>query len=532
MQTSTIIDSTQKTAAHRELLRDVCFVRLSLDEGTGDGKIRVKGEFAKCGIATENKRVYPEGIWNKEIGRLGKAFNERRVFGEMDHPSDGRTSLQRVSHIVTGLKIGKDGVVVGEAEILPTEAGKNLAALLNSGCKVGVSSRGYGSTKSNDKGEEVVQPDYKLVTFDFVAEPADSDAYPDVHTESKTTIFEGVDMNAAEQQEKEQKQAAEFARIVMADDKKNKAGGEQEGVREEFSRDILSTITKMKAEVREQLRTEMAADPEVAGAKQILEQVKDLVRPFMLEGDAKAAVEAKEVEITKLKNEKAELDLKVKSLEDENAKLAAIAKEAGYKFWMERTLASDPDAETVRKFVGDVKAFENVDALKTKVESIRKELAKKREEAKIAEDARKAEITKATAEIQEAKKAAEEKSAKLEEALKKALTSEKGIALKLYAEQRLTNHPKAAKIRSLVESSEFSSKDEVDKLVDSFREKARDPDELEEVRARVRAKVGGGDEDAPLSEEKLSPPSKVEEGSYNGLGMSVGELKKLSGLRK
>ena len=102
MQTSTN-DTTPKLTAHRELLRDVCFVRLSLDEAAADGKIRVKGEFAKCGTATENKRVYPEGVWTKEIGRLGKAFNERRVFGEMDHPADGRTSLQRVSHIVTSL---------------------------------------------------------------------------------------------------------------------------------------------------------------------------------------------------------------------------------------------------------------------------------------------------------------------------------------------------------------------------------------------------------------------------------------------
>jgi len=534
MQISTT-DATPKPTAPRELLRDVCFVRLSLEEGTGDGKVRVKGEFAKCGIATENKRVYPEGVWSKEIGRLGKAFNERRVFGEMDHPADGRTSLQRVSHIVTSLKVGKDGLVIGEAEILPTEAGKNLAALLNSGCKVGVSSRGYGSTKSNDKGEEVVQQDYKLVTFDFVAEPADSDAYPDVHTESTNLIFEGVDMNA--EQEKEQKQAAEFARMVMAGDKKpapgTEAAAENDSVREEFSRDVLANIVKMKTEVREQLRAEMAADPAVAGAKNILDQVKDLVRPFMLEGDSKAVVEAKDAEIQKLKNQIAERDLKVSELEEENSKLADIAKEAGYKFWMERTLAADPDADSIRKFVGDVKSFANVDELKSKVESIRKELTKKREETKAVDEARKAEILKATAAIEEGKKIAETRAAKLEEALTKALTSEKGLALKLYAEQRLTNHPKAAKIRSLMENSEFSSKEDVDKLVDSFREKARDPDELEEVRARVRAVVKGGDEDSPLSEEKLSPPSRTADvGSYNGLGLSVGELKKLSGLRK
>lgn len=510
------------------LLTDVRFVQLSLDEATNDGKIKVKGEFAKCDIATENKRIYPEGVWNKEIGRLGRALGERRVFGEMDHPSDGRTSLNRVSHIVTGLKVSKDGKVVGEAEILPTEAGKNLSALLSSGCKVGVSSRGYGSTKSNDKGEEVVQQDYKLVTFDFVAEPADSDAYPDVHTESTNVIFEGVDMNA------EQEKAAEFARKVEAEQKGDVKNAD---VREEFAQSILSNISKMKGEATEEARTKLLADPKVGAALAFVEGLKEQLKPFWTSEDDKSAVALKDAEISKLKTEKSDLDLKLKTVIDERDRAIAVAKEAGYKYWLEHTLASDPDAELVKKAVGDVKTYENLDALKVRVEDFRKDLTKKRDEAKKVEDARKAEIAEATKTVEDARKAAELKSAKLEESLAKTLRSEKALALKLYVEQRLTNHPQAAKIRPLLETVKFESKDQVNALFDDFREKETDTDELESIRARVRANVGGGDEDRDedvITEEKREKTSRAARGdaNYNNLGIGVGELKKLAGLRK
>jgi hypothetical protein len=145
------------------------------------------------------------------------------------------------------------------------------------------------------------------------------------------------------------------------------------------------------------------------------------------------------------------------------------------------------------------------------------------------EDARRAEIEAATAAVEEAKRAAEEKAAKLEEGLKKALQSEKALALKLYVEQRLTNHPKAAKIRPLLEGRKFSSTEEIDEVVSGHREPMRDADELEAVRARVRKQVNGGEEYV-LDEEKTTPETRGGGSSYNGLGMPIGELKKLSGL--
>ena len=139
------------------LLTDVRSVKLQLVESADKtGKVFVRGEFGRADLATENKRVYPRKLWEREFTRLETGLSQRQVFGELDHPTDGRTSLNRVSHIITNLQLGDDGIVVGEAEILDTERGKNLMAMLKAGCSVGVSSRGYGSTKANDKGEEII----------------------------------------------------------------------------------------------------------------------------------------------------------------------------------------------------------------------------------------------------------------------------------------------------------------------------------------------------------------------------------------
>src|SRR5687768_11210855 len=144
------------TAPGQKLLVDSIPIQLQIVESGDSSKLVVRGEYARGDRATANKRFYKTTLWERESGRLGPAIAERKVFGELDHPADGRTSLSRCSHLITKLSV-EDGVVIGEAEILDTQRGRDLQALLKSGAKVGVSSRGYGSTVTNDKGEEVVQ---------------------------------------------------------------------------------------------------------------------------------------------------------------------------------------------------------------------------------------------------------------------------------------------------------------------------------------------------------------------------------------
>lgn len=522
----------------KELLSDVSYVRLSLGESNGE-RVKVRGEFAKCGVATENKRVYPGPIWEKEIKRLNKALKERRVFGEVDHPSDGQTKLARVSHVVTNLSI-KDGLVIGEAEILPTDAGKNLLALLQANVPVGVSSRGFGSVKSNDKNEDVVQEDYKLVTFDFVADPADVDAYPQV-AESRG-LFEGVEFEADDEQEK----AIEFARRIESE-KTGKQAEKQDSTREAFAKEILGNLATLRAEAREEARKELLNDPSVAGAKLALESLRSILKPFVLPEDVAGVVAEKDATIQKLQNEFAEQALKLKSLEEENASLAKMAKEVGYRFYLERILSGDNNAEAVRNLVGDVTVFENSDALKARVEAIKAEMSKKSEETQQVAEAKAKEVAESKAsekrirdefasklaELERRMVRADKEREELEEQLIEARSDKKELEAKLYAEQRLANHPKASKLRGLVEAA-GSKRETVEALVESEREPIRDSDDLQEVRARIRSKMRGGGREYAAEEMTEGTSSnrvrKSQNDDYLGLGMSLDSLKRLSGI--
>jgi len=140
-----------------------------------NGAFRVEGVFQRSDIENANKRVYPRRIWEKELGekRVQDALGSRSMYGELDHPSDGKTMLKRVSHVITGLDLQEDGTVTGGADILPTPNGQILRTLFEAGTQVGISSRGSGSVQSG-----VVQEDFKLGTFDFVARPSTPGALP------------------------------------------------------------------------------------------------------------------------------------------------------------------------------------------------------------------------------------------------------------------------------------------------------------------------------------------------------------------
>ncbi len=65
---------------------------------------------------------------------------------------------------------------MGEAEVLPTPSGCILKGLLESGVRIGISSRGVGNGVPNSDGVLVIES-YKLITFDAVADPSTINAY-------------------------------------------------------------------------------------------------------------------------------------------------------------------------------------------------------------------------------------------------------------------------------------------------------------------------------------------------------------------
>jgi len=70
----------------------------------------------------------------------------------------------------------ENGIVYGKVEILDTPSGKILKSLVEAGVKLGISSRGVGSTKK-DGDRHVVQDDFQLICWDYVSEPSTSGAF-------------------------------------------------------------------------------------------------------------------------------------------------------------------------------------------------------------------------------------------------------------------------------------------------------------------------------------------------------------------
>lgn len=472
---------------------------------------------------TRHIRLYPPSFRLEEVHHDGNIYCLRTTHGSFymeqngrsfwTGNSDGRTSLEKVSHIVTGMKM-EDGVLVGEAEILDTDKGRNLMAILKSGCKVGISSRGFGSTKPNDKGEDVVQEDYKLMTFDFVADPADQQAYPE-------PFFEGVEFPMSfKDKERERAKAKELEERIQ------ESGSDKSKLADE----VLATIASLREDIKAEVRGELLSDPHTAGARGVVDKIMDILRPHVLPEDAESVVKAKETEISKLKRQIGERDLQIKDLQDENTELVGVAKEASYRLYIERQLAGDPDAALVKKTLGDVKVFESSKALKTRLSSIREELTKRRNDEKKVEEARVKDAQRAKDLINEISDAYEAKLDKLGKVVENLTSANKGLALQNYTAKKLQNHPRAAKIRSLIETATPSTKQDVDNLFEHFTPEApKDDDDAGAIRARIRRLTRGGHESSPAEEEKPRPSRVINE-DFNGLGVDLGSLRKLSGI--
>ena len=137
--------------------------------------IRLTGILQKANTQNRNGRVYPYEILKRESEKYMEAVKERRALSELDHPESPIVSLSNSSHLVTNMW-WEGETLMGEVELLETEAGNKVKGLLKSGVMLGISSRGVGSVK-NIKGQDVVQDDFELIAFDFVSSPSTPGAY-------------------------------------------------------------------------------------------------------------------------------------------------------------------------------------------------------------------------------------------------------------------------------------------------------------------------------------------------------------------
>jgi hypothetical protein len=140
-----------------------------------NGKVMMKGILQKADTLNQNGRIYPIHVLEREIRNYQKFIIENRALGELDHPDSSVVNLKNVSHLIREAHL-EGGVVYGTIEILDTPSGKILQSLVESGVKLGISSRGVGSTKK--QGDyHVVQDDFQLICWDYVSEPSTPGAF-------------------------------------------------------------------------------------------------------------------------------------------------------------------------------------------------------------------------------------------------------------------------------------------------------------------------------------------------------------------
>lgn len=482
------------------------------EDAARPGRMIARGEFALCDEATSNGRVYGRQLWEREIGRLAPKLSERKIFGELDHPSDGKTKLNRVSHILTNLRIEK-GKVVGEAEIVDTGPGKDLQAILRAGGRPGVSSRGFGTTIPDGSGREIVSEDYRLMTFDFVADPADETAVPNVRVEEKH--FEETDMELTLQILKDKHpdlvKQIQAETVPSATTVEEKVSARVATLRDEFRKDLLTQIAEMKESAVEEARSELLSDPDVGRSKVALDRIKDLLRPFLISEDAEKTVSEKDTEIAALKRTVADLSDANAKIKTEMQELETVSRRVGHQLYLERKIAGGEHADEIRLRLKDIE-FKDLDAISERVEEMRKAIQAEATESK---------------EKQEALVQKDKKIADLQEQLERALAVGHEFGLQAYAERRIAGNPMAPKIRKIIEAQEFADETEVDAFIDAYLKDHKPSEDYAHVRSRlskanVHPKSGviveGDDDTTPKSAGAV-------------LGVPIDELAALCGTR-
>jgi hypothetical protein len=151
------------------------------DNPNGGKDLYMKGICIQGGVKNANSRVYPVSEITDAVSSINEQIKAgNSVLGEVDHPDDLKINLDRVSHMIENMWMdGPNGY--GKLKILPTPMGNLVKTMLESGVKLGVSSRGSGNVSESTGNVS----DFEIVTVDVVAQPSAPNAYP-------VAIYEGL----------------------------------------------------------------------------------------------------------------------------------------------------------------------------------------------------------------------------------------------------------------------------------------------------------------------------------------------------
>ncbi len=157
------------------------------------------GVIMQAEIKNRNGRIYPLSEISNAVKSLQEAMKtEGSVLGELDHPEGLQINLDRVSHMITEIRMDKNAV--GKLKLMNTPMGNIARELVRNGIRLGISSRGAGEVMENSQVKG-----FSIITADLVATPSAQGARMSHITESVTgskkimTLAEQVRYDAAAQ---------------------------------------------------------------------------------------------------------------------------------------------------------------------------------------------------------------------------------------------------------------------------------------------------------------------------------------------
>ena len=173
----------------REEIESVEFI---VENRNGKKSLYIEGIFLQGDIRNRNNRVYPMDTLRREVKRyVENHVQAGRALGELGHPDGPTVNLDKVCHKIISLRESGNNFI-GKAKILSTPMGKIAESLIDDGVKLGVSSRGLGSTMLTREGYSVVGEDFMLATAaDIVADPSAPDAFVQGIMEGKDWVWDG-----------------------------------------------------------------------------------------------------------------------------------------------------------------------------------------------------------------------------------------------------------------------------------------------------------------------------------------------------
>ena len=242
-----------------EILEDIQEKADTLPKGV---IMRVRGMFAQADKVTANGTLYKKSLWEREAERIKPLLEERAVLMLADHPeklTDGTVKSPSVNNVaggLTGLTVLPDGKVMGEAEFIDTAAGRNAAAIVRAGLKLGTSSRARGTFTEEELNEggpfaagntewigqkvKVVDDNFHFKTFDVVVDQSVQGAKIDDFQEEEIIPME---LDIAKLTEKDWEKVLGHDKVKALVEGKVKES--EETLKKEFEGKIRAEVTKM-----------------------------------------------------------------------------------------------------------------------------------------------------------------------------------------------------------------------------------------------------------------------------------------------